>query len=128
MNCPKCQKVMLDVRAEKSNPKAPDFQCPDASCLNDKGYRTGAWLPKGKAVARGVDAQGPIASPGAFQAPQNGPVALSPRDTFLIELYWDCFDRVLQGLKTRALTGGFNGEQIAACCATMFIARSKLLP
>lgn len=114
---------MLDVRSQKQNPKAPDFQCPDASCLNDKGYRTGAWLPKGKASP--VPMPVPLALPVAPQAPTNGPVAPSPRDTFLIELYWDCFDRVLQGLKTRALTGGFNGEQIAACTATLFIQRAR---
>ena len=118
MNCPKCQKVMLDVRAEKTNPKAPDFQCPDASCLNDKGFRTGAWMPKGKAPA-------PVVAPRAASAPANGPVAPSPRDTFLIELYWDCFDRVLAGLKKRALRDGFPGEQIASMTSTLYIQRAR---
>jgi len=118
MNCPRCQKVMLDVRAEKSNPKAPDFQCPDANCLNDKGYRTGAWLPKGKApTAPSV--------PRPASAPTNGPVGAGARDAVLIELYWDSFDRVLAGLKSRTLSPGFRDEQIAACVATLYIQRAR---
>lgn len=136
MNCPKCSKVMLDVRAEKTNPKAPDFQCPDASCLNDKGYRTGAWLPKGQraspvqppAVANmpGGSAWPISAPPSAPSAPQaqNG---ASGRDAALVRLYWDCFDEILAGLKTRAVKDGFHDEQIAACVATLYIARSKVL-
>jgi len=118
MNCPKCQKVMLDVRAEKSNPKAPDFQCPDANCLNDKGYRTGAWLPKGKAPTA-------PSAPSPPSAPTNGPVGAGARDAALIELYWDCFDRVLAGLKSRTLSPGFRDEQIAACVATLYIQRAR---
>src|SRR6267378_1791436 len=116
MNCPRCGKVMLDVRAEKQNPKAPDFQCPDASCVNDKGFRTGAWLPKGKAPT--------APSAPRSSAPANGPV-VSLRDTALIELYWDSFDRVLAGLKSRTLSPGFRDDVIAACCATLFIQRAK---
>lgn len=48
MNCPKCGLEMMDVRASKSSPKAPDFTCTDPNCVNEKGYRTGAWLPKPK--------------------------------------------------------------------------------
>jgi hypothetical protein len=119
MNCPKCGKVMLDIRAQKQNPKAPDFQCPDANCLNDKGYRTGAWLPKQKA--------GPAPFQQTHAAPPAAAVvgAPSPRDTYLIELYWDSFDRVLAGLKSRSLSAGFNDQQIAACVATLYIQRAR---
>jgi len=48
VNCPKCGLEMMDVRASKSSPKAPDFTCTDPNCVNEKGYRTGAWLPKPK--------------------------------------------------------------------------------
>lgn len=115
MNCPRCQKVMLDVRAEKTNPKAPDFQCPDANCLNDKGYRTGAWLPKPKAAP-------------AQSAPLSAPQAqgVDPtRDAAIQELFWDSFDAVLAGIKKRALTDLFHGDQICSLTATMFIQRSK---
>lgn len=119
MTCPKCGKPMLDVRGVKTNPKSPDFQCPDASCLNEKGYRTGVWL---KAKASPVAAQAP-------SAPQahSGPSGNGSRDAQLVELYWRCFDEVLQGLKTRSMASGFPGSEIAACVATMFIARSKIL-
>lgn len=118
MLCPRCSKEMLDVRAMKSNPKAPDFQCPDAACVNDKGFRTGAWLSKGKAPA-------PPSAPRPPSASANGPVGPSPRDTMLIELYWDSFDRILAGLKSRTLSPGFRDEQIAACVATLFIQRAR---
>ena len=118
MVCPKCSKVMLDVRAEKSSPKAPDFVCPDASCLNDKGYRTGAWLPKAKSPV-----QAPIARPEAPQ-PQSAPL-VSPRDTLLIELYWDSFDRVLEGVAKRKLTDLFKPEHLCAAISTLYIQRAR---
>jgi hypothetical protein len=114
---------MLDVRGQKQNPKAPDFQCPDANCLNDKGYRTGAWLPKGKASPGAT--QPPIVPPVAPQAQGGASTGPSSRDTLLIELYWDSFDRVLQGLKTRSMSQGFNDQQIAACVATLYIQRAR---
>ena len=120
MECPKCGKPMLDVRAQKQNPKAPDFQCPDANCLNDKGYRTGAWLPKPRG-GPSVQGYNQTTQPEASQAPQNG----SGRDQKLVALYWDCYDEVLAGLKKRSIRDGFNDEHIAACVATQYIARSK---
>lgn len=120
VQCPKCSKVMLDVRAEKTNPKAPDFQCPDANCLNDKGYRTGAWLPKGQ---RASPAQ-PPPPPSAPVAPQAQP-GPSPRDTLILELFWDSFDRVLAGVAQRKLSDLFKPENICALVATMYIQRAK---
>jgi len=118
MNCPKCGKPMLDMRGVKTNPKSPDFQCPDAQCLNDKGFRTGAWLPKGN---RGTPspAPGPVSGqPGAIVAP-------SGRYTELGDLYWKCFNEVLTVLKQEKLVDLFHGDAIAAMVATLFIARSK---
>ena len=120
MLCPKCSKEMLDVRAQKTKPTQPDFQCPDANCLNDKGFRTGAWLPKGKGSN-----PAPIVAPSPPSGPIQTIVGPSPRDTMLIELYWDSFDRVLAGLKSRTLSPGFRDEQIAACVATLFIQRAR---
>lgn len=124
MNCPKCSKVMLDVRAEKTNPKAPDFQCPDANCLNDKGYRTGAWLPKGKSAPSAAP-QGPPNAPSASQAPLSSPAAPLARDAYLIELYMDSADQVLAKIKREKLVDLFHGDALAAMIATLFIARSK---
>ena len=134
MLCPRCNSEMLDVRAAKTNPKAPDFQCPDPNCLNEKGYRTGAWLPKGKVppqtgyAAQQAPKQPFTERPAALSKPEAPlPWEASPKDEQLVKLYWACFDEVLAGLKSRALRDGFNDEQIAACTATLFIARSRLL-
>ena len=118
MQCPKCGKPMLDVRAQKQNPKAPDFQCPDANCLNDKGYRTGAWLPKPKGVSPGYP-PAPIVRPEAPQ-PQAGP---STTDSATADVFWASFDNVLEGLKARKLTDLFKGEDIVKLVATQFIGR-----
>ena len=55
------------------------------------------------------------------------PWETNPKDEQLVKLYWACFDEILDGLKRRALKDGFHDEQVAACTATMFIARSRLL-
>ena len=111
MNCPECGKVMLDMREHKQNAKAPDFICPDASCLNDKGYRTGAWLPKGKAPTMAPSAPSyqevmaprlaasTIVPPSAPQ-PQPGP---STRDEETMARFWDSLDDVMAGLMALGL-------------------------
>jgi len=107
---------MLDVRAEKTNPKAPDFQCPDAQCLNDKGYRTGAWLPKGKAPAPAVG------HPSAIAAPSD-----AGKQARLMVLYFECLDAVMEKLKREKLVDLFHGDAIASMVATLYIACSKHL-
>src|SRR6266576_1093710 len=111
---------MLDVRSVKTNPKAPDFQCPDAQCVNDKGFRTGAWLPK---ASRGAPAHPSV--PSAPQTAQNGPVGPSAREAQLGDLYWRCFNEVLTVLKQEKLVDMFHGDAIAAMTATLFIQRAK---
>lgn len=44
--CPTCGGAMNDVRAGKRTPTQPDFKCKNPDCKNDKGYHSGAWLPK----------------------------------------------------------------------------------
>lgn len=33
------------VNENKKSPKSPDFLCADPNCQNDKGFRSGVWLP-----------------------------------------------------------------------------------
>jgi len=115
MTCPRCGKETWDNRTKKMDDpqwkNAADFTCKDKAC----GWKSGQ-------PASPVGATTPIAVPAVSQAPQNG-----SRDAQLVALYWTCFDEVLQGLKTRSMASGFPGSEIAACVATMFIARSKIL-
>ena len=131
MECPSCQGPMLDMRATKVG-KQPDFQCANPSCVNDKGFRTGVWAKRSAPVTGYAKEQAPkqplTERPAALQVPEAPlPWEASPKDEQLVKLYWACFDEVLAGLKTRALKDGFHDEQVAACTATMFIARSRLL-
>jgi len=43
----------------------------------------------------------------------------------LIELYWDSFDRVLEGIARRKLTEMFQPEHLAAMTSTLYIQRAK---
>lgn len=127
MRCVKCGGDVHDNRAKKAageyKPNAPDFVC-----VNKDGCGWKSWPSKGKATPPlpPVAVQAPIAPPSAPQA-HSGPSGNGSRDAQLVELYWRCFDEVLQGLKTRSMASGFPGSEIAACVATMFIARSKIL-
>jgi hypothetical protein len=110
MQCPKCQSNVYDNRADKASgaksPKWPDFKCQSKTC------DWAQWPPK----ATPANGPPPVVAPQAIGA---------SRDTYLIELYWDSFDRILAGLKSRALSTGFHDEQIAACVATLFIQRAR---
>jgi hypothetical protein len=109
---------MLDVREQKSNPKAPDFQCPDANCLNDKGYRTGAWLPKGRAPATTFD----TGRTSAIAGPSGGMDVSA--DALRLELFWDSFDSVMHNIAKRKLTDMFKPENICNLVATLYIGRT----
>jgi hypothetical protein len=127
MQCPKCKTEMQDQRASKTG-RQPDYQCPNPSCVNEKGFRTGVWL-RGTAKAPAPTTVQPLSEPPVALARPEPPLPweTSPKDEQLVKLYWACFDEVLAGLKTRMLKDGFPGSEIAACVATMFIARSRLL-
>lgn len=133
--CPKCGGPLDDQRP-KAKPTQPDFKCANPNCVNEKGYRTGVWLdklprraPAQTGYAREMAPRQPLSErPAALT--DTGPVLpweTNPKDEALIILYWDCFDKVLAGLKTRAVRDGFPGPEIAAMVATLYIARSKLL-
>ena len=93
-------------------------------------YATTVLYPEGEAPAPKIapPPQPFTEKPTALTKPEPPlPWETSPKDEQLVKLYWACFDEVLAGLKTRALKDGFHDEQVAACTATMFIARSRLL-
>jgi len=119
MVCPKCQSEIYDNRSDKAtgakSTKWPDFKCKNKAC------DWAQWPEKPKASS--VAAPPPIASQNAPQAQGNG----SGRDAALVTLYWTCFDEIMAGLKSRALQGGFPGDQIASMTAALYIARSKIL-
>lgn len=118
MVCVKCGGEVWDNRAKKASgefsAKGPDFACKDKT-----GCGWVQWPPKGKAAAAPT-------IPAAPQAPiVADPVAPSPRDLLIQELFWDSFDAVLAGVKKRVLTDFFTSDDIAALTATLFIQRSK---
>lgn len=119
MVCPKCNSEIYDNRNEKASgvksTKWPDFKCKNKAC------DWAQWPPK--AGASPIQAAPAFVPPSVPQA-HNG---ASERDLALVRLYWICFDEVLAGLKSRSVTSGFPGSEIAACVATLFIARSKIL-
>ena len=123
---------MLDVRAQKQNPKAPDFQCPDANCLNDKGYRTGAWLPKPKGGYTPNPGHAPRQEPPSTFVPPAAPQAQPApsggvdvtADGMRVALFWDSFDSVLDNIAKRKLTDMFKPENICNLVATLYIGRT----
>ncbi len=121
MNCPQCGNEMLDTRASKSNPKAPDFTCPDPTCVNEKGYRTGVWLqPKRAAVVKQAAGPGMPASQQMTRAPKWTWPTLS--ETYLQSLL--IARKQVVGLAT-SLKLEIRMEDIIAAGATIFIAASR---
>lgn len=118
MVCPKCGSAVYDNRPKKLagtfKASAPDFKCTIKTCDWVQ------WPPK--AGASPVQAPPPPMPPAAPQA-QGAPS--TARDAYLIELYWDCFDRVLAGVAQRKLSDLFKPEHISAAVSTLYIARSK---
>lgn len=118
MVCVKCGGEVWDNRAKKAagemKPNAPDFSCKDKVVC-----KWVQWPPKTKASP--VATAAPIAP---LSAPQTQP-GPSPRDTLIIELFWDSFDRVLAGVAQRKLSDLFKPENICALVATMYIQRAK---
>lgn len=73
MQCPDCSGAMWDNRANKRNPKAPDYKCRDRSC---DGV---IWPPRSTgATAAGRDAA-PDATPSVDQL-DSSPLGLSADD------------------------------------------------
>lgn len=130
MQCPKCGGDTWDNGPSKAQgkvkPNAPDF-----ACKNKEGCGWKQWPPKGPVTgyAKEQAPKQPLSEKPAALRDAGDPLPweANPKDEQICALYWDSFDRVLAGLKTRAVTGGFPGSEIAACVATLFIQRSKAL-
>jgi len=54
------------------------------------------------------------------------PWEANPKDEKAVLLFWDCFDKVLEGVARRKLTDLFKPENLASLTATLYIQRSKL--
>lgn len=124
MTCPKCGGETWDNGPSKAQgrvkPNAPDFACKDkAGC----GWKQ--WPPK-----KGAPAPAPqpfTERPAALQVPESPlPWEANPKDERAVILFWDCFDKVLEGVSRRKLTEIFKGENLAALTATLYIQRSKV--
>lgn len=123
MTCPKCGGDVYDNRADKASgeksAKWPDFKCKDKTC------DWAQWPEKPKQTKAQVQAFTPaqqrIVDAAAAEAPRVG-----DRHAYLTALYWQCFDEILAGLKTRAISSGFPAAEISAMTSTLFIARSKV--
>ena len=61
-SCPQCGGEMYDNREKKASgqfkPTSADFTCKDKQCKNEKGFRSGVWLPK--ANPRGAKGGAPV--------------------------------------------------------------------
>ena len=132
MQCPKCGGDAWDNGPSKAQGKVKP-NAPDYACKNKEGCGWKQWpekkSPPQTGYAKEQAPKQPLTErPAALQVPEAPlPWEASPKDEQLVKLYWACFDEVLAGLKTRALKDGFHDEQVAACTATLFIARSRLL-
>jgi hypothetical protein len=50
----------------------------------------------------------------------------NPKDGQAVALFWDSFDKVLEGVARRKLSDLFKPENLAALTATLYIQRSKI--
>jgi hypothetical protein len=77
--CPTCGGGVWDNRANKKNPKAPDWKCKDKTCVDEKGFVTAGWIPKDSPVmkrakgnAHPIPAGGYDQRPAALDDPADG--------------------------------------------------------
>lgn len=129
MTCPKCGGEVWDNGPSKAQGKIKP-NAPDLACKNKEGCGWKQWPAKGGGAIQTVPTRPqPLTErPAALDTPDAPlPWETSPKDEQLVKLYWNCFDIVLAGLKTRLIKDGFHDEQVAAMTATLYIARSKLL-
>lgn len=126
MTCPKCGGETWDNGPSKAQgrvkPNAPDF-----ACKNKEGCGWKQWPPKTKG-SLGPAPQPLTERPKQLAEPTGNlmPWESNPKDERARLLFWVCFDDVLAGLRDRKLTDMFNGENLAALTATLYIQRSKV--
>lgn len=123
--CVKCGSGVYDNRADKKNPKGPDFKCKSRSC--GEGY----WLAKGRghapvkttAPAQAEWERDQAASEQRFADTVNEPTT----DTDLTKLYDRCFahalDLAANAVKVCGRDTVITLEGVSAIAATLFISQ-----
>jgi hypothetical protein len=116
---------MWDNSLTKTNPKAPDYQCKDSTCIDgESGYRTAVWATDTQKMA----AQGTAAAKGQAAAP-NGKRAI-----IIDKLMKVCLDAAKQLLaevypqpKPTAGVGVWEPpiETVVNLATTMYISRTR---
>lgn len=133
--CPRCGKSTWDNRADKKNPKAPDFKCKDKTCVDEKGMGTGVWL---KDLAKAVAAKVVEHSGGArlpYETEDTDEPDPATRNlaklNALFALHWRCLNMAMkEGAHMTKKVGEVEGvgDDPMACsarAATMFIAATS---
>jgi len=130
--CEKCGQVMKDVRAEKTNPKGPDFKCMTTGCKFQKNRATGQWEPSEYKTAKWMtdvatdQVSGPANAPQADMTPEPPPdlpptITTSPTyhagpRVVKTEPGWDAIaeGKVRHGVVCSLIEAGRTKEQILA--------------
>lgn len=118
--CPQCGGPMWDNSLTKTNPKAPDYQCKDSTCVDpESGYRTALWASDTQKMA----AQGTAAAKGQPTAP-NG-----KRVLIIDKLMGVCLDAAKTALTEKLGKVEMSGEATATLtvnlATTMYISRTR---
>jgi hypothetical protein len=115
--CPQCGGPMWDNSQTKTNPKAPDYQCKDSTCIDaESGYRTAVWATDTQKMA----AQGTAAAKGQPAAPS------AKRAIIIDKLMGVCVDAAKRILAERFKTGSeIAPELVVNLATTMYISRTR---
>ncbi len=122
--CPKCAGRMWDNRANKRNPKAPDFKCRDRSC-------DGVLWPGQHNAARPImelrSQRADEAAPANETSSPSERVAKTRTRTRLQECYLGLTDFVLADVRPKYQEAGVpcTDATVAAIAATLFIATCR---
>jgi hypothetical protein len=114
--CPQCGGPMWDNSLTKTNPRAPDYQCKDSTCVDpESGYRTAVWASDTQKMA----AQGTAAAKGQ-------PAANGKRAIIIDKLMGVCVDAAKAILAERFKTGSeIPPELVVNLATTMYISRTR---
>ena len=131
MQCPKCGGDAWDNGPSKAQGKVKP-NAPDYACKNKEGCGWKQWpekkSPPQTGYAKEQAPKQPLTErPAALRETGEAlPWETDPRDERAVLLFWDCFDKVLEGVAKRKLTELFKPENLASLTATLYIQRSKL--
>jgi hypothetical protein len=113
--CPQCGGPMWDNSQTKTNPKAPDYQCKDSTCVDpESGYRTAVWASDTQKMA----AQGTAAA--------KGQPASGKRAIIIDKLMGVCVDAAKTILAERFKTGSeIPPDLVVNMATTMYLSRTR---